>query len=95
MFRFRPPAEKTKLELLIDELLDNMATIEPDSDEYAKMVKQLKKLYALKDTDRPKGPSADTMLIVGGNLAVTLLVVGHERANIITSKALNFLHKAR
>jgi hypothetical protein len=95
MFWNKPPAEKTKLEELIDELLNDMANTDSTTDEYAKMVKQLKKLYALKDLDRPKGPSADTLLIVAGNLAVTVLVVGHERANIITSKALNFLHKAR
>jgi hypothetical protein len=30
-----------------------------------------------------------------GNLAAVMMIVGHERANVITSKALNFIKMAR
>jgi hypothetical protein len=64
----------------------------PHSDEYAKTADQLTKLYALKEP--PFRVSADTLAIVVANVLITWSVVGHERANVVTSKFASFLMKA-
>jgi hypothetical protein len=106
-----------------------MAGIEEHTDEYAKMVTQLDKLYKLRqididydlkcielrqknsdslrdkelkeaeleikvrELDKPDKLSKDTLAIIGGNLAGILLVIGYERAHVVTTKALSFLMK--
>jgi len=83
------------LEKAINELLNDMTSFTSDSKEYTIMVDQLTKLYSLKVLDRPKRISPDTLAIVAGNLIGILVIVGHERANIVTSKALSFVLKLR
>ena len=39
--------------------------------------------------------SPDTMAIVAGNLLGIALIVGHERMNVVTSKALGFVLKSK
>lgn len=95
MFTPEPPDEKSGLQKAIDELFDDMASVQSDSEEYSSMVDQLSKLYSLKEIDRPKRVSPDTMAIVAGNLLGIILIVGHERMNVVTSKALNFVMKLR
>lgn len=79
------------LQNLIDQHVASM-TNEQDSVEYARKVDQLTKLYSLKDNK--SRVSADTLAIVAGNLAGILLIVGHEKAHVVTSKALGFILKA-
>lgn len=92
---FRKPAEKTGLEKTIDRLIAKMADMEPWDDDYAKIVDQLDTLYKLKVEDKPDRVSRDTLALVGGNILVTVLIVGYERANVVTSKAISFLRAAR
>lgn len=91
--------EKTGLESTIDKLIAEMEDFSGFDDEYAKMVVQLDTLYKLKEVDQKvdasKHVSRDTWAIVGANLAGILMIVGHERANVVTSKALNLLMKLR
>ncbi|QAU06743.1 hypothetical protein HWC66_gp37 [Gordonia phage Chikenjars] len=83
----------------IDELLKEMHEQDKDSDVYNTMVDQLTKLYELKTIDHKVNAesriSMETLAIVGGNLAGILMIVGHERANVVTSKALTLLMKLR
>ncbi|QAU06270.1 hypothetical protein SEA_RICKMORE_36 [Gordonia phage Rickmore] len=83
----------------IDELLVEMHEQDKDSDVYNTMVDQLTKLYELKTIDHKVNAesriSMETLAIVGGNLAGILMIVGHERANVVTSKALTLLMKLR
>lgn len=97
MFNRNDSTEKTKLEEAIDELFNEMSNLSGDDPAYAKMVDQLDTLYKLKEVDHKVDVrtrvSADTLAIVVGNLAAVVLIVGHERANVITTKALSFLAK--
>jgi hypothetical protein len=95
MYTEKPTHNKSALEQAIDDLLLAMQAIEGDSDEYSKMADQLVKLYKLKEIDAPKRISPDTLAIVLGNLAGIMFIVGYERANIVTSKALGFVLKLR
>jgi hypothetical protein len=51
MFTQEVPNQYDKLDAAIDSLLDSIADVSGDSDEYAKMVDQLVKLYKAKELD--------------------------------------------
>lgn len=87
--------EKSGLDEAIDEVLREMKGFTSDQDEYALMVAQLTKLHALKVNEKPDCLSKDTMAIVIGNLLAVGIIVGYERTNIISSKALTLLWKLR
>lgn len=94
MFK-KTPKETDGLENAITVLLHEMSGHQGDSEEYAKMVVQLDVLYKLKEVDSKKRVSADTLAIIGANLLGIVMIVGHERANVVTSKALGLLSKLR
>ncbi len=94
MFTRKPP-KKSTVDELIDDLRDSMIEAGPHSDEYSKMLDQLTKLYKLKEVDLPKQISPDTVLLVAGNLVGIVLILGYERANVLTSRAVNFVMKLR
>lgn len=89
----KKPTEKTGLEKAIDNVLSEMAGPSTDSDEYARMVDQLAKLHAMKTAESRPRISPDTWATISANLAGILVIVGHERAHIVTSKALGFVKK--
>lgn len=92
---FTKTSEPTELDPVIMRLLEVMAEKDIDSDEYAKAADQLIKIYKLRTESAPKRVSADTWAIIAANLAGIILIIGHERANIITTKALAFIQKLR
>jgi hypothetical protein len=91
----KSPPVKTGLEKTIDKLIADMDDIDSASEDYANMVSQLDTLYKLKAEDKPDRVSRDTLAIVAGNLLGIVLIVGYERANLVTSKALALLAKTR
>ena len=91
----RKPKDGTVVDDLIDALRDRMIEEGPGSDEYSKMLDQLTRLYKLKEVDIPKRVSPDTLVLVAGNLAGIILILGYEKANVLTSRALNFVMKLR
>lgn len=95
MFAQNTPTEPTALENTLTHLFDSLDEAEPDSEEYAKIADQVVKLYKLKEIDAPKRVSPDTWALIGANLAGIILILGHERINVITSKALSFVSKLR
>jgi hypothetical protein len=95
MFHLKTQTEKTGLDEAIDSALTDLQGFTAETEEYARTVDQLTKLYAIKDQERPKSVSPDTLAIVAGNLLGIVVIVGHERANVVTSKALNFVLKLR
>lgn len=90
----KTPAEKSGLEKAIDEVHAQMALTINDPAEYAKHADNLTKLYKLREHDSKKRVSPDTLAMVAGNLAGIMLIVGHERAHVVTSKALTFVKAA-
>lgn len=99
MFNRKKLDEKSGLEKAIDELLSEMKNFHGDDEEYAKMVAQLDTLYKLKEVDHKvetgKRVSAETWAVIGGNLLGIVMIVSHERAHVLTSKALGFVSKVR
>lgn len=79
----------------IDRVLTLMSAAYPGSNEYIDLAEALSKLYALKELSSKSRVSKDTLAIVAGNLAGILMIVGHEKAHVVTSKAIGFVLKAR
>lgn len=89
MFEKRP-SEPTLLETAID---DAIRYLDPNDDDYLKRVSGVETLYKLKKIDLPDKVSADTKALILGNLAGILLIVSHERAHVVATKALGLLRK--
>lgn len=94
MFTAKPQTEPSELDQAITEVHRVLDSYPPYSQEFAKTLDQLTKLYALKTPETPSRVSPDTLAIVLGNLLGIVVIVGHERANVVTSKALGFVMKA-
>lgn len=87
--------KKSEIDEEIHSVLCNMSTYAPDSDEYTKMTKNLEMLYKAKSYEKDRRVSKDTVLVVAGNLLGIAIILGYEKANVITSKALGFVLKGR
>lgn len=90
-----PEKKKSKLDEEIDTCLEEMSSVSTASKEYGKMVRNLKQLYRLKREEKGRKVSPDTKAVIAGNLLGILLILGYEKANVITSKALGFVLKGR
>lgn len=95
MFIPKPPTEPTALEKTIERLHDDMQTVDPDTEKYAKMADNLTKLYKLREHDTVKRwrPSADVTVAAAAALIQVFMIIRHEDVNVITSKALGFVKK--
>lgn len=80
----------------IDAVLSEMAGFSSYDDEYAKMVEQLDKLHQIKsynkDTNRV---SKDALVAAVANILGIGMILGYEKAHVVTSKALSFVLKTR
>jgi hypothetical protein len=85
----------TKLEKEIDRVTDSLKDEQIGSDDYEKRISALTKLWKIKAEDKPDRISKDTMLVAGVNLLSILLILRHEHLNVITSKAMQMVPKAR
>ena len=89
------PKHQRMLESELDRALVRLRTEMPTSEDYAKTLSLVERLNGMLDKDIPEAVSKNTMLIVGGNLLGIILILKHEHLNIITSKALGFVIRAR
>lgn len=92
---FNRPRPKTALQKEIDRTLVQLKSHSPTTEEYGTIVDRLVKLYQMNEKDQPSSVSPDTMILVAANLLGIALIIRHEHANVITSKALGFVQKPR
>jgi hypothetical protein len=92
---FNQPKPKSKLDLEIDRLLSALKNHETTSDEYAKIMTQLKELTKIQKDTTPESVSADTKVMAAVNLAGIFMILRHEQINVIASKAISFVPKLR
>lgn len=97
MFNRIKREEKTSpIDPVIDQLISEMAGYDGYSDEYAKMVYNLKILIEAKAVEpRPEKMNVNTIATVAANLAGIAMILISERANVITSKGLGFVIKPK
>jgi len=88
--------ETDLLDQAIERLYTLMAEEEPDTEKYSVIVDQLAKLHKLKEDEKSTKTrvSPDTLAMILGNLAGIGFIIWHEKAGIITSKALGFVIKS-
>ncbi len=89
-----PTFESKQLQETIDQLHLNLDR-DTGSQKYSNQIDQLTKLYAIQASQAKKGVSKDTLAIVAGNILGILIIVNYERANVVASKALSFVMKAK
>jgi hypothetical protein len=82
------------LESEIESVLRHLSVTAVDAAEYPTILRHLERLYEMKG-HKPDRVKKDTMALIAGNLAGIMLILKHEKLDIITSKALNFVIKAR
>ena len=123
-------SKPTALNQAIDDTIAAMLKEKAGTQEYAKLVDQLTKLYKLKEIDinavlkeadflnkqqqqeaetelkkldirqrlremkLPFGMKPETLAIIAANLLGILLILNHERLNVVTSKAVSFVKKS-
>ena len=96
MFTLKPRTASSELDESIKIAIDSLSAYPPDSDEYAKIVTQIERQCVLRTAQKASRwhISPDTAAIVIGNLLGIALIVGFERAHVMTSAAKNFVMKA-
>lgn len=87
--------EITKIEEEINRLFLELSKIGPASDEYKCIINHIDTLNKLKVNSQKPTVSIDTVAIIAGNLLGIALILGYEKANVVTSKALGFVMKGR
>jgi hypothetical protein len=88
-------ASKPTLETSIDDLYVVLKTYDIDSPEYRAALDALVVLNKIKADFQPDRVSKDTWVIAGSNLLGIGAIVFHERAAVITSKALSLVLKPK
>ena len=85
---------KSDLDVAIDEATLRVLKSD-DEDERKVHLTTLERLHELKNASRSKPLSLDTAVMAGANLLGIGIIVGHERAHVIGSKALSLIMKMR
>lgn len=94
MSRNQAPDDTAPIRKAIDQVLLEMDTVTADSEEFKKMTDNLVTLTkALPHKDRWE--VYKVVLPVAANLAGIIMILGFEKFNVVTSKALGFVMKAR
>lgn len=97
MFKKKPSAEDIAFTKALTTALEELPALTADSDEYTAAIKNIEMLHNLMATNKKSKfrVSGDTLLSVGGSLAGIIMILGYEKANVLTSKALGFVLKTK
>jgi hypothetical protein len=87
--------KRTILEKEMEDVVKIMSTHQPDSKEYSVMAENLERLNKVYAQQCERKTKPDTKWLIAGNLLIVGLVLGFERAGIITTKALGYIIKGR
>jgi hypothetical protein len=95
MFAKTAKEKKINLQDVIDVLQARLIELDPNNEEYKKLVDKLSMLYAAKKGNAPARVSPDAIVAAAASIIGVLLIINHERVGIVTSKALGFIPKVR
>lgn len=94
MFRItRRKDKRTELEREVDKAVSDLIRSAEKADEIERAVKVASEW----ESNRRKIPklSPDTVALIAANLVGIILILGYEKADVITSKALGFILRGR
>lgn len=94
MFRLRKSEDHSVIDEMISDLLVHLNDHPRHSTEYSNIADQIIKLRTLQNNTSDR-VSPDTMATIIANLAGILVIIHHEKAGVVASKALAFLTKIR
>lgn len=92
---FGRKAKVSELDARLHQAILQLDVYPADSEEYAKIMDQIQKHYTIKKETLSYRVSPDTLAVVAANVFITAIVVGHERAGMVTSKFATFIIKAK
>lgn len=87
-------AKSEAMQLLEEEINRNLRELkfhEATSDEYQKRMDRLVALYRMKEEEKSRFGSKDTLAVVVGNLMGIFMIVKHEHVNVLTSRAMQLI----
>lgn len=86
--------EKTALDKAIEDRIDEL-DVNDNADQDEAKIENLKELVEVKE--KLEGPKRsidpNTILTIGGSLLGSLLIIGHERLNVVTTKAFGIVQR--
>lgn len=77
----------------VDRLLDLMSNMEPSTDDYKKVVESLKTLCEARSKKPALIIEPETVVTALSSLLGIVLILQHERLNVVTSRAISFVRK--
>ena len=87
--------KKSNIEKEMDLLLEVMRNVDPTSDGYTTMAKNLEVLSKAKESEKKNSTIANTRLVVGGSLVEVVLMLNYEKLGVIASKVLGRILRGR
>lgn len=89
--------EPTLIDKEITSVVDQMQSVEADSDIYNALLDRLERLYKLKlnQESEKKTVSPDALVAAAASIGGIVLILSYEHANVITSKAMQFVFKPK
>jgi hypothetical protein len=87
--------EPSKLDQEVDRVLDALRDQMIGTKEYSTVLNALQDLHEMKEKEKPLSVSKDTLAIIAANLLGIILIIKHEHVNVITSRAMNLVLRAR
>jgi len=85
----------TPFEEAVNRALLDLGNHAVGSEEYQKSLDSLVKLHKMKKEETPSSVSRDTLVVVAANLLGLIMIIKHERFNVITSRAFGLLLKPK
>lgn len=99
MFLRNPPIETHPLDETITKLISKLEGMEAGSEEYSKAVVSLQTLMELRAAEQAVAKqhlvSPEKIADIAANLLGISLILGFEKANVVTSKGLGFVPRIK
>lgn len=81
----------TDLDKELEQIYSDMSTMDRGTESYQRMVDQYSKLMDVKEKHERRRISPEVLVATAGQIAMILLVLHYEKADVITSKAMSFV----
>lgn len=87
---FKKTSHEANIDEIVDGLLEELGAHTSTTDEYATIVKRIAEL---KDVRNKNSISKETLATIGANLVGIAVILQHERAHVVASKAFGLVKK--
>ena len=89
------PKSNTYVDGEIARIVLAMQDQEVTDEGYSKLLNRLEGLQKIRNDEKPDKASTNTILTTAANLIGILLIIRHEHANVIMSRAMNLVAKTK